>query len=97
MTLDYVSKYVFGIGLGFSIVLIATAFVISDIRKWVWSLIYWRRAVSRLRAEMRAEAAAEEAEADKQRPTLWKDWFALLKPTAASAGEVTLGEEKKDV
>lgn len=34
MSLDYVSKYVFGIGLGFSVLLIAIAFITGDIKRW---------------------------------------------------------------
>jgi ankyrin repeat protein/Mg2+ and Co2+ transporter CorA len=39
--LGYVAKYLFGIGLGVSLPLIAVAFVFADVHGWMWSFKSW--------------------------------------------------------
>jgi ankyrin repeat protein/Mg2+ and Co2+ transporter CorA len=39
--LGYVAKYLFGIGLGVSVPLIAVAFVFADVHGWMWSFKSW--------------------------------------------------------
>lgn len=41
--LGYVAKYLFGIGLGVSVPLIAIAFILTDVRGWMWSFRSWLR------------------------------------------------------
>jgi hypothetical protein len=71
--LNYVAKYMFGIGFGISIPLITIAFVMSDTEGWLWSFKNWlgNRRVSKHPAAVRhVDADTRSLEMEKNRPSV---------------------------
>ncbi len=71
--LSYVAKYMFGIGFGISIPLIAIAFFMSDTEGWVWSSKNWlrrKKASKRTAVARQNDADDRSLQMEKGRPSV---------------------------